>query len=36
MEAIANRYMAKKITAWFGDELVAFETGINTDPYTYI
>ena len=36
MEAIANRYMVKKITAWFGDELVAFETGINTDPYTYI
>lgn len=36
MEAIAATPMADKVHEWFGEQLTAFPTTTNTDPYTYI
>ena len=36
MEAIAATPMAAKVHEWFGEQLTAFPTTTNTDPYTYI
>ncbi|MBS9334718.1 Nif3-like dinuclear metal center hexameric protein [Fructobacillus sp. M1-13] len=36
MEALAKEPMAKKVQEWFGEELTAIVSQVNTDPYRYL